>query len=297
MATPTITPMQTPFPDKGQSQAAFDYNVDGLMNLFDSMTTELPITIDWMQDRVNEVAATAIGGDLPDITGQATNMIRLNAAGNAAEFRTPAQVVQDLGSGTAGRAVFAAETPEAGQQALGLERLDEDDMASNRDDAVASQQSIKAYVNSKAQMMHIRDEKNIGTDGGDATSDIFLRRDLNTVEENTIPGASLSASQFILPAGTYDIQASAPAFEAGGHQARLYNATDGTYPIIGSNEVNGSDRIGSSRSLIMGRITITATKSFEIRHRTSFSQVNNGFGVSLGFGPEVYTDVIIRRVV
>ena len=146
-------------------------------------------------------------------------------------------------------------------------------------------------------MMHIRDEKNIGTDGGDATSDIFLRRDLNTVEENTIPGASLSASQFILPAGTYDIQASAPAFEAGGHQARLYNATDGTYPIIGSNEVNGSDRIGSSRSLIMGRITITATKSFEIRHRTSFSQVNNGFGVSLGFGPEVYTDVIIRRVV
>ncbi|MEH6505026.1 MAG: hypothetical protein V7786_02035 [Sulfitobacter litoralis] len=297
MATPTITPMQTPFPDKGQSQAAFDYNVDGLMNLFDSMTTELPIALDWIEDRVNEVAATAIGGDLPDITGQATNMIRLNAAGNAAEFRTPAQVVQDLGSGTAGRAVFAAETPEAGQQALGLERLDEDDMASNRDDAVASQQSIKAYVNSKAQMMHIRDEKNIGTDGGDATSDIFLRRDLNTVKENTIPGASLSASQFTLPAGTYDIQASAPAFEAGGHQARLYNATDGTYPIIGSNEVNGFDRVGSSRSLIMGRITITATKSFEIQHRTSFSQVTNGFGVSLGFGPEVYTDVIIRRVV
>jgi len=146
MATPTITPMQTPFPDKGQSQAAFDYNVDGLMNLFDSMTTELPIALDWIEDRVNEVAATAIGGDLPDITGQAENMIRLNAAGNAAEFRTPAQVVQDLGSGTAGRAVFAAETPEAGQQALGLERLDEDDMASNRDDAVASQQSIKAYV-------------------------------------------------------------------------------------------------------------------------------------------------------
>jgi microcystin-dependent protein len=98
MATPTITPMQTPFPDKGQSQAAFDYNVDGLMSLFDSLTTELPITIDWMQDRVNEVAATAIGGDLPDITGQATNMLRLNAAGTAAEFRTPAQVLSDIGA-------------------------------------------------------------------------------------------------------------------------------------------------------------------------------------------------------
>jgi hypothetical protein len=120
MAKPTITPMQTPFPDKGQSQAAFDYNVDGLMNLFDSMTTELPIALDWIEDRVNEVAATAIGGDLPDITGQATNMIRLNAAGDAAEFRTPAQVVQDLGSGTAGRAVFASETPSAGRTALEL---------------------------------------------------------------------------------------------------------------------------------------------------------------------------------
>lgn len=147
MATPTITPMQTPFPDKGQSQAAFDYNVDGLMNLFDSMTTELPIALDWIEDRVNEVAATAIGGDLPDITGQATNMIRLNAAGNAAEFRTPAQVVQDLGSGTAGRAVFAAETPEDGRTALDIPPvIDEDDFATDSEIRPPSQQSTKAYV-------------------------------------------------------------------------------------------------------------------------------------------------------
>ncbi|MEP1372544.1 MAG: hypothetical protein ABJK79_10030 [Sulfitobacter pontiacus] len=151
MATPTITPMQTPFPDKGQSQAAFDYNVDGLMNLFDSMTTELPVTIDWMQDRVNEVAATAIGGDLPDITGQATNMIRHNEAGTAAEFRTPAQVVQDLGSGTAGRAVFAAETPEDGRTALGVATvIDEDDMASESETRPPSQQSVKAYADGES---------------------------------------------------------------------------------------------------------------------------------------------------
>ena len=146
MATPTITPMQTPFPDKGQSQAAFDYNVDGLMNLFDSMTTELPIALDWIEDRVNEVAATAIGGDLPDITGQATNMLRLNAAGDAAEFRTPAQVVQDLGSGTTGRELFAAETPEDGRDALGVATvIDEDDFSTDSATRPPSQQSTAAY--------------------------------------------------------------------------------------------------------------------------------------------------------
>ena len=224
-----------------------------------------------------------------------------SVAGLAMEANT---IPYATGAGVAAKTAFSAvartflaKTTEAEQQAsLGLTRLDEDNMASNRADAVASQQSIKAYVDAKSQILHVRDEKSSGTNGGTATAGLFQRRDLNTVETNTIPGASLSASQFTLPAGTYDIQASAPAFEAGGHQARLYNATDGTYPIIGGNEVNGSDRIGSSRSLIMGRITITATKAFEIRHRVSATQSNNGFGVSLGFGTEVYTDVVIRRV-
>lgn len=120
MVTPTISPMTTPYPDKGQTQVVFDTNVDGLMLLFDSLTTELPPALTWMQDRVDEVAATAMAGTLPDMTGKAGNYIRVNTGETAGELRTPAQVLLDIGSGTTGRAVFESESDAEAQGVLGL---------------------------------------------------------------------------------------------------------------------------------------------------------------------------------
>lgn len=238
----------------------------------------------------------AIGTDVQGYDAGLASIAGLTVAADQGIYATGPDTYATFALGSLSR-TFLANTTEAGlRSTLGLTRLDEDNMASNRADAVASQQSIKAYVDAKSQILHVRDEKTSGTNGGTATAGLFQRRDLNTVETNTIPGASLSASQFTLPAGTYDIQASAPAFEAGGHQARLYNATDGTYPIIGGNEVNGADRIGSTRALVAGRFTIAATKVFELRHRVSATQSSNGYGVALGFGTEVYADVIVRKI-
>lgn len=120
MVTPVISQMTTPYPDKGQTQVVFDTNVDGLMSLFDSLTSELPPALTWIQDRVDEVAATAMAGDLPDMTGKAGNYIRVNAGETAGELRTPAQVLLDLGSGNTGRAVFESETDAEAQAVMGL---------------------------------------------------------------------------------------------------------------------------------------------------------------------------------
>lgn len=238
----------------------------------------------------------AIGTDVQGYDAGLASIAGLTVAADQGIYATGPDTYATFALGSLSRTFLANTTAAGYRSTLGLDRLDEDDMASNRNDAVATQQSIKAYVDSKAQMLHIRDEKSSGTNGGTATAGLFQRRDLNSVETNTISGASLSSDQFTLPAGTYDIQASAPAYEAGGHQARLYNVTDASYTIIGGNEVNGADRIGSTRALVAGRFTIASTKVFELRHRVSATQSSNGYGVALGFGTEVYADVIIRKI-
>ena len=215
---------------------------------------------------------------------------------NTIPYATAAGVAAKTALTAVARAFLAQTTAVEQQASLGLTRLDEDNMASNRADAVASQQSIKAYVDAKSQILHVRDEKSSGTNGGSSSNGLFVRRDLNSVEASTISGASLSGNQFTLPAGTYDIQASAPVHQAGKHQARLYNATDGTYPIIGTSEVNDPNGDATTRSFVSGRFTIAATKAFEIRHRVQIAQATNGYGVASGFGTEVYTDVVIHRV-
>ena len=58
-------------------------------------------------------------------------------------------------------------------------------------------------VGQKTKLLHMRDEKANGTQGGTFTSGSWYTRDLNTVVTNEINGASLSSNQFTLPAGDY----------------------------------------------------------------------------------------------
>ncbi len=80
---------------------------------------------------------------------------------------------------------------------------DNDDMSPDSAAGVASQQSIKAYVDSKAGCyLHAYDRKASATDGDLSTAGAFATRVLNTWDVN-IPGASVSSNQIHLPAGTY----------------------------------------------------------------------------------------------
>lgn len=140
----------------------------------------------------------------------------------------------------------------------------------------------------------IEDQKSIGTAGGTATSGSFPARTLNVLVRNSNTLAALASNQFTLPAGTYYIQWSAPAFAVSSHQTLIRNITDASIAGIGSVEVSSvTTQTSSSGSCVT---TIAGSKVFELQHRVFNTQPANGYGVNAGFSTEVYSRVEITRL-
>jgi hypothetical protein len=147
------------------------------------------------------------------------------------------------------------------------------------------------------QLFIVRDEKSSGTDGGNFFNNAWRTRDLNTVNFNTIAGASLSSNQITLPSGTYVIRASAPAYGVDKHQAKFANITDSSDAVIGSSAVTLNSSNVNSSSFIESVITISSQKVFEVQHYGGTSRSNNGFGSDSGSGViEVYTIINIEKI-
>jgi len=145
-----------------------------------------------------------------------------------------------------------------------------------------------------ASHFHIRQESSSGTQGGNATSGSWEVRVLNTIVTNQI-GGSLSTNQFTIPAGTYQIYASAPAQDVLAHRIKLYNVTDTSDVLFGTNcYVDGGN--DGNTSFISGRFTIASSKAFEIRHRVNRTNNTFGYGIANGFAVEIYTDVQLWKV-
>lgn len=150
-----------------------------------------------------------------------------------------------------------------------------------------------------ARFLHVQDQKNSGTNGGTFTASSAQLRTLNTVVINEITGASLGSNRITLPAGTYYIDASAPALWTDSHKAKLRNFTDSVDILPGTTETNtnsGGGQGAMTRSLIQGRFTLADTKALEIRHECQTTVATVGFGRASNFGTEVYTDVKIWKL-
>ena len=162
-------------------------------------------------------------------------------------------------------------------------------------DGAVTEGKLSALANPFAsQLFHIQDQKAYNAHGGsNVVGD--QTRDLNTVITNEITGASLSSNQITLPAGTYYIQASAPAHDVGRHRIFLYNVTDTNIDILGSDEYMSV--AVQTRSFINQRFTIATEKTFEIKHYTAIVQATNGLGINDDGGgrTSIYTNVEIWR--
>jgi hypothetical protein len=130
----------------------------------------------------------------------------------------------------------------------------------------------------------VSDQKASGTQGGTATTtNITAVRTLNTVEANTIAGASLAANTVTLPAGTYRVRASAPFCSTGTSKIFLYNNTDSTYTVI------GDSLLTPGTATLYGQFTITAQKDFRIRYYVGTTSGTNDLGANVNSGQvEVY---------
>lgn len=227
---------------------------------------------------VTALTAGAVGRELLSaiVTASAQDHIGLvpGAAGlEIFEAVTTASAQGHLDGGTVGIQIFTAET-------------------------TASAQGHLAVVDTFAtQLLHVRDEKSTGTDGGTFTSGAWRTRDLQTTPTNEITGASVSSDQIILPAGTYYIEAISPAFEVAGFKTRLENITDTATLLVGTPERHGTAGDVATTSHLCGRFTLAAQKTIELQAQCSTTNATDGFGRAAGFSVvEVYSDVQIWKV-
>jgi hypothetical protein len=146
--------------------------------------------------------------------------------------------------------------------------------------------------------IYLRDEKTANTAGGNFTSGAWRTRVLNTEVADTHNLCTLSSNQFTLPAGTYKIEASAPAYRVQGNKAKLYNITDTSDTIIGTSTYSGNDTNNvDSISFVKGIFTIADTKTFELQHRGNLTHNTVGFGNQSNMGVvEVYSEVELWRL-
>ena len=148
---------------------------------------------------------------------------------------------------------------------------------------------------SVTQVIHVRDEKAETTYGGTFTSGAWRVRDLNASKTNTITGASLASNQITLPAGTYWVHATAPAYNVGRHLAKLYNTTGAANVLLGTSAYSGAGSGAATLSVLSGQFTLTATSVLELQHRCETTNATRGFGVESNFATEAYSDVVIWK--
>jgi len=135
----------------------------------------------------------------------------------------------------------------------------------------------------------VSDEKAQSISGGTFTAGAWRTRDINQKKADTGGHCSIAANQITLAAGTYIFSANVPAISVDGHQARLQNITDGVTVLIGGSAYSFPAGAAQTDSVIKGRFTIAAQKTFEIQHYCATTKATIGFGVAGNFATEVYT--------
>lgn len=141
----------------------------------------------------------------------------------------------------------------------------------------------------------LQDQKSANVDGGTFTAGADRTRTLNTEVRDALNICALSSNQFTLPAGTYYIEWSCPAYAVNSHQSLLYNATTATTVARGQSGFTTSNVGVIQYSNGSAVVTVASSTAFEIRHRCSATWATIGFGVAAGFGTEIYTEVKIWK--
>ncbi len=143
----------------------------------------------------------------------------------------------------------------------------------------------------------IKDVKAGGSNGGTATGATWNTRVLNTLVDPDSIVTSLTSNQFVLPAGSYLIFGSAPAYAVDDHQTRIRNITDSTSTILGSNAYAAAATDGQTHSMVYGVFTIAGSKTFEFQHYPNTTKATNGFGVVVSSGEnETYAQLTIIKL-
>lgn len=173
------------------------------------------------------------------------------------------------------------------------------DFAISYDVSASAPKKVKLnnWVVPGALVAVIQDQKAANTAGGTFTAGSDQTRTLNTLVFNRDAAVSLASNQFTLPAGTWEIEWSAPAFGVNLHQSILRDVTAGADVARGTSESSDNSTNNTTRSAGRHRVSIASANVYEIRHACSVTKATTGLGqaTNLGTGTsEIYTTVTIR---
>ena len=157
---------------------------------------------------------------------------------------------------------------------------------------------LNGVVDNFADIAIFNETQASGTNGGTFTSGSYVKRTLNTTVVNNITGCSIAASVITLPAGTYSVFSSAPAYKVAFHKTRLRNTTASTDIAIGAScFTDASDASVTTHSVLQTSFVLSASTNIELQHRSSATKTDNGFGQPSTFGDsEIYSQITITRI-
>jgi len=144
------------------------------------------------------------------------------------------------------------------------------------------------------------DQKVTNTHGGASTGSDQVR-DLNQFSDPSLilSNFDASAGTWDLDAGTYLIEAKAPAADTGNYLCWIENTTDSTVAIDGSSAHGGSSKNTETQwTFASGIVTITATKTFSLKFRSSSAKGLYGLGrlANITGHPEIYSSVKVIKI-
>lgn len=147
-----------------------------------------------------------------------------------------------------------------------------------------------------AQLLHVQDQKTLGTSGGSGTNSVWTTRTLNTSITNEISGASLASNLITLPAGTYFLDAYSTVGLCQQMRLRWWNNTDSSLVFESLSCFATSAANNCYPVYIGGRFTIAATKDFALQVNT-FGAAANVLGIASSLGTqEIYSDVKVWKI-
>ena len=267
-----ITPIPTPVPQRSDP-ANFPARADAVMTALPTFVTEanaLQVDVNNKQSLAANSQAAALQSEL-----------NAQASASAAAASSAATVWVSGTTYTAGQVRFSPTDYRSYRRRTN---------GAGTTDPVADIVNWQLISNGPTPFLHVREEQPPLTGGMPSVVGLNTRV-LNTVVTNTINGASLASNIITLPAGTYEIDATAPCQGNGAsHKLVINNITDNTNMVGVSGNTNNNER-----SRVVGRFTITSTKTFRLDHYVSVAGTLGASGVGLGF-IEVLAEAQIWRV-
>jgi hypothetical protein len=136
----------------------------------------------------------------------------------------------------------------------------------------------------------VQDEKTQNTNGGASSTGSWVTRTLNQEKADTGSIASLASNRVTLPAGTYRVYATAPAFKSQRTQLRLQDITNTATLVTGQPHFVANSTNSEGMAQLRGRFTLSGSADIELQQRFESSD-GLGLGVAANFTTEVYAVV------